>query len=173
MNCDAFFNGFWFYSILAGWSTWQWVFFNSSINWWSFDTPDTTGCASAVVWNRFETFLLKWNGCLIRVSGVNKCYFQIKKTLLNQGIYAISCRKKSMLNWESCWLKPCYQGTHCCSSIDFEIIPLKISVWANSAAIAHALKQRFCCTLRRAFHINTYNSPAMFCLLVQTEEKGN
>ena len=56
--------------------------------------------------------------------------------------------------------------------IDFEIIPLKISVWSNSAAIAHALKQRFCCTLRRAFHINTYNSPAMFSPLLQTEAKG-
>ena len=44
-------NGFWFYSILAGWSTWQWVFLNFSLNFWSFDTPDTPGCASAVIWN--------------------------------------------------------------------------------------------------------------------------
>ena len=42
---------FWFYSILAGWSTWQWVLLNFSLNFWSFDTPDTTGCASAVIWN--------------------------------------------------------------------------------------------------------------------------
>ena len=55
-----FFNGFWFYSILAGWSTWQWVFLNSSINFWSFDIPDTPGSASAVIWNRFEPFLLQW-----------------------------------------------------------------------------------------------------------------
>ena len=48
-NFDAFLNGFWFYSILAGWSTWQWVFLNFSQNFWSFDTPDTPGCASAVI----------------------------------------------------------------------------------------------------------------------------
>ena len=42
-------NCFWFYSILAGWSTWQWVFLNFSQNFWSFDTPDTPGCASAVL----------------------------------------------------------------------------------------------------------------------------
>jgi hypothetical protein len=61
MNFAAFFNGFWFYSILAGWSTWQWVFLNFSQNFWSFDTPDTHGCASAVIWNRFEPFLLQCN----------------------------------------------------------------------------------------------------------------
>ena len=44
-------NGFWFYSILAWWSTWQWVFLNFSQNFWSFDTPDTPGCVSAVIWN--------------------------------------------------------------------------------------------------------------------------
>jgi hypothetical protein len=59
MNFAAFFNGFWFYSILAGWSTWQWVFLNFSQNLWSYDTPDTHGCASAVIWNRFEAFLLQ------------------------------------------------------------------------------------------------------------------
>ena len=47
---------FWLYSILAGWSTWQWVFLSSSQNFWSFDTPV---CASAVIWNRFKQFLLK------------------------------------------------------------------------------------------------------------------
>ena len=36
---DAFFNGFWFYPILAEWSTWQWVFLNFSQNFWSLDTP--------------------------------------------------------------------------------------------------------------------------------------
>ena len=56
MNFDAFFNGFWFYPILAEWSTWQWVFLNFSQNFWSFDTPV---CASAVIWNRFKQFLLK------------------------------------------------------------------------------------------------------------------
>ena len=50
-NFDEFLNGFWFYSIMAGWSTWQWVFLNLSQNFWSFDTPDTPGCASAVIWN--------------------------------------------------------------------------------------------------------------------------
>ena len=62
-----FFNtGFWFYSMMGGWSTWQWVFSNSSQNFWSFDTPDTPGCASAVfadnqseneIWNRSKQFL--------------------------------------------------------------------------------------------------------------------
>ena len=47
-NFDEFLNGFWFYSILAGWS---WVFLNFSQNCRSFDTPDTPGCASAVIWN--------------------------------------------------------------------------------------------------------------------------
>ena len=58
-------NGFWFYSILAGWSTWQWVFMNFSQNFWSFDTPYTPGCSSAVyaeseIWNRFKQFLPVW-----------------------------------------------------------------------------------------------------------------
>ena len=35
-NRDDFFNGFWFYSSLAGCLTWQWVFLNFSINFWSF-----------------------------------------------------------------------------------------------------------------------------------------
>ena len=47
-NFDAFLNGFWFYSILAGWSTWQWVFLNFSQNFWSFDTLETPGSVSAV-----------------------------------------------------------------------------------------------------------------------------
>ena len=63
MNFDAFYNGFWFYSILAGWWTWQWVFLNFSQSFWSFDNPDTLECASAVIWNRFEPFLLQWNRC--------------------------------------------------------------------------------------------------------------
>ena len=41
-------NGFWFYTILAGWSTWQWVFLNFSQNFWSFDTIETSGSVSAV-----------------------------------------------------------------------------------------------------------------------------
>ena len=63
-------NGFWFYSMMGGWSTWQWVFFNSSQNFWSFDTPDSPGCASAVfvdnqseneIWNRSKQFLPVWH----------------------------------------------------------------------------------------------------------------
>ena len=53
-NFDEFLNGFWFYSILAGWSTWQWVFLNFSQNFWSFDTHDTPGCASTVIWNHLK-----------------------------------------------------------------------------------------------------------------------
>ena len=51
----------WTLSPLSALSTWQWVFLNSSQNFWSFDTPDTPGCASAVIWNRFEPFLLQCN----------------------------------------------------------------------------------------------------------------
>ena len=40
MNFVAFFNGFWFYSILSRWSTWQWVFLDFSQN-FSFLTPLT------------------------------------------------------------------------------------------------------------------------------------
>ena len=61
-NFDEFLNGFWFYSILAGWSTWQWVFLNFSQNFWSFDTLETPGSVSAVfaeneIWNRLKQFL--------------------------------------------------------------------------------------------------------------------
>ena len=55
-------NCFWFYSILAGWSTWEWVILNFSQNFWPFDALDTPGCASAVfdeneIWNRLKQFL--------------------------------------------------------------------------------------------------------------------
>ena len=30
----------------------------------SFDTPDTHGCASAVIWNRFKPFLLQWQSIM-------------------------------------------------------------------------------------------------------------
>ena len=53
-NFDEFLNGFLFYSTLTGWSTWQWVFLNFSQNFWSFDTHDTPGCASAVIWNHLK-----------------------------------------------------------------------------------------------------------------------
>ena len=51
-NFDEFLNGFWFYSILAGWSTWQWVFLNFSQNLWSFDNHDTM--TSALIWNHLK-----------------------------------------------------------------------------------------------------------------------
>ena len=73
-NFDAFFNGFWFCSILAGWSIWQWVFLNFSQNFWSFDTPGTPGCVSAVIWNRFEPFLLRCNCTLWLVATFSFCY---------------------------------------------------------------------------------------------------
>ena len=59
-------NGFWFYSMMGGWSTWQWVVFDSSQFFWSFDTPETPGSASVVfadnqsenkIWNRVKQFL--------------------------------------------------------------------------------------------------------------------
>ena len=50
-------NGFWFYSILAGWA-----FLNFSQTFWSYDNPDTPGGASVVfpeneIWNRLKQFL--------------------------------------------------------------------------------------------------------------------
>ena len=45
-NVDVFLNGFLFYSILAEWSTWPWVFLNFSQTFWFFDTPVTP-----VIWN--------------------------------------------------------------------------------------------------------------------------
>ena len=74
-NFDEFLNGFWFYSILAGWSTWQWVFLNFSQNFWSFDTPDTPGFLSEVIWNRFEPFFLQRMGLLPCTS----CLKEVKK----------------------------------------------------------------------------------------------
>ena len=58
-------NGFWFYSTLAGWSTWQQAFLNFSHNYWFYDTPDTPGGASVVfaenwIWNRLKQFLPVW-----------------------------------------------------------------------------------------------------------------
>ena len=41
----------WFYLKMVEWSTWQWIFLNFSQNFWPFDTSDTSGCASAVIWN--------------------------------------------------------------------------------------------------------------------------
>ena len=66
-------NGSWFYSMMGGWLTWQWVFLNSPINFWSFDTYDTPGCASVVfadnqseneIWNRLKHFLPVWHRAL-------------------------------------------------------------------------------------------------------------
>ena len=61
-NFDEFPSGFWFYSILAGWLTWQLVFLNFSQNFWTFDTLETPGSVSAVfaeieIWNRLKQFL--------------------------------------------------------------------------------------------------------------------
>ena len=71
-------NCFWFYSILAGWSTWQWVFLNFSQNFWSFDTPDTPRCASAVfaeneIWNRLKRFLLVWANPYWKIANMALC----------------------------------------------------------------------------------------------------
>ena len=54
MNFDAFLNIFWFYSILAGWSTWQWVFFEFPWNFLFFWHPwHPWVCIRSVCW--------KWN----------------------------------------------------------------------------------------------------------------
>ena len=63
-----------FYSIFASWSTWKWVFLKFPQNFWSFDTPDIPGCASAVIWYRFEPFLQQ---CVPELLGyLVKLYFQ-------------------------------------------------------------------------------------------------
>ena len=59
-------NGFWFYTILAWWSTWQWVCLNFSQNFWSFDTIETSGSVSTVfaeneIRNRLKQFLPVWD----------------------------------------------------------------------------------------------------------------
>ena len=65
----VFNNGFWFYSMMGGWSTWQWVVLDSSQFFWSFDTPETPGSVSVVfadnhfeneIWNRLKHFLPVW-----------------------------------------------------------------------------------------------------------------
>ena len=88
-NFDAFLNGFLFYSILAGWSTWQWVFLNFSQNFWSFDTPDTPGCASVVfaeneIWNRLKQFLPVWFYKKSREKQKNKLHRCMKIRMLLQ-----------------------------------------------------------------------------------------
>ena len=79
-------NGLWFYLMMGGWSTWQWVFFNSSQNFWSFDTPDTPGCASTVlvdnqsenkIWNRSKQFLPVWcSKGILSMKSIFKTVFQ-------------------------------------------------------------------------------------------------
>ena len=82
-------NGFWFYSMMGGRSTWQWVFLNSPINFWSFDTHDNPGCASAVfadnqseneIWNRLKQFLPVW---VILKQKVFKMYLMTQMCMLS------------------------------------------------------------------------------------------
>ena len=75
-------NDFQFYSVLAGWSTWQWVFLNFSKNFWSFDTPYTPRCASTVlaeneIWNRLKQFLPVWRSTI---------YFSNSRSLEQPGL---------------------------------------------------------------------------------------
>ena len=70
-------NGFWFYSMMGGWSTLQWVFLYSSQFFWSFDTPETPqtpGSVSAVfaeneIWNRLKQF--RPVHCSVRLYNLN------------------------------------------------------------------------------------------------------
>ena len=50
LKIEFFTNFFWFYSILAGWSTCQWVSLSFSINFWSFDTSEITRFFSSTIW---------------------------------------------------------------------------------------------------------------------------
>ena len=111
----AFFNGFWFYSIMAGWSTWQWIFFNFSQNFWSFDTPDTPGCASEVIWNRFEPFLLQ---CTV----MTLCLFHFQVKI---GPFSYSTvwgqNGRFVTIWGECW----WQQSFLCTVGNFPIFWIK------------------------------------------------
>ena len=80
-------NCFWFYSILVGWSTWQWVFLNFSKKFWSFDNHDTHGCASAVIWNHLKQI------------------WAIPPTVMKTGFSLCSIFNREnpvLINWEPC-----------------------------------------------------------------------
>ena len=58
---DAFLNGFWFYSNMAGWLTWQWVFLNfSQISGLLTPLGMHPQWFETTIWNRYEWFLLLW-----------------------------------------------------------------------------------------------------------------
>ena len=88
-NSSKMVNGFWFYSILDGWSTWQWAFLNFSQNFWSYDTPDTPGGASVVfaeneIWNNCSCgngrLLMLWNYVYYnsKLVATNVCFIKIR-----------------------------------------------------------------------------------------------
>ena len=79
-------NGFWFYSMMGGWSTWQWIVSDSSQFFWSSDTLETPGSVSAVfadnqseneIWNRLKQFLpvCTFDGFLKARKCENFCWF--------------------------------------------------------------------------------------------------
>ena len=78
-------NCFWFHSILAGWSTWQWVFLNFSQNFWSFDTLTPLGVHPQwfeITWNRYERFLLL-------------CMWEMKDILLTSALQWVTFLNKN------------------------------------------------------------------------------
>ena len=114
-NFDEFLNGFWFYSILAGWSTCQWVFLTKFLVMWNpwhpwvcirsdlkpleTDISDSSYCALGSPFD-FLIQILKRNNpkrmCFIQSENCpgphNYCHFSSKikgKVLLETWIYCI------------------------------------------------------------------------------------
>ena len=87
------FNGFWFYSILAGWSNWQWLFLKLSQKFWSFDTPDISGSASAMIWNRLQQFLSEWKSLSLFRS---KVFFSLRFLIVEADGF-FQCKKNRHL----------------------------------------------------------------------------
>ena len=144
-------NCFWFYSILAGWSTWQWVFLNFSQNFWSFDTPDTPGCASAVfaenaIWNRLKQFLplcvgLIWSGISQGFHGYSNfaCRTNIGGLIDKKTDFFTLLVKEGATRHGSCWF-----GRHLLSKINnFRTIWLKYE--KNNTWNIRLLVWRFIC----------------------------
>ena len=86
--------GFWLYSMMGGWSTWQWVVLDSSQFFWSFDTPETPGSVSVVfadnqseneIWNRLKQFLPVWGWVLPSLSPL----MDAKGGLISEGILTL------------------------------------------------------------------------------------
>ena len=131
-------NGFWFYSILAGWLTWQWVFLNFSQNFWSFDTHGTPGCASAVIWFARPIF---YSWCL-----THKC----KQQQLDNSTY-LRCRLFEILRYLDFSEQQYCQKWYCISlcsvhCISYHFASKKLLPWmvALNMIIGNVIQQHAC-----------------------------